>query len=391
MLNVGLKSLPIELLARICFFTDISSLGALSLVDHFLHSIAIQFLFRDVTITLSGINHLDKNVVKIPQNIINIIRHLTLEGRREREKYPNEVQTPLPVGDDTALQTIFFNMFVARWPLPGDEYSWDTLTALQRTICAPIAELIIRLPHLKDLTYNFLFRIPLEILDALHSKYPTCRLHINTFQFAHLDMPDPSVQRDEFALLTSPSLYSISTAFDWETVYLKEALLRIATGLAPNLKRVNVSNWYGFKQDGLKLPWQGFKYFEKGMPKRMGSLDELILDISEMQMDWFQFIDSSKLRSLKLLTWAYFDHVESLLKCNFSSLEEIALEISFPSTIRPGKPINADIASEYHQMIVQFLCGLPCLKHLQIRGDMVRNIMDPVLNAKGARLKTLYI
>jgi hypothetical protein len=113
--------------------------------------------------------------------------------------------------------------------------------------CQPLAELIAKLPGLRDLTWDHPHQVPTTILVSLEQD-PRVRLNIPMFSLRSLIRPrDQALQvdPDELALATSPSLYSITVEYSSGNAlghvnHNKEAVLQLVAGLSPNLRHVGM-------------------------------------------------------------------------------------------------------------------------------------------------------
>ena len=145
----------------------------------------------------------------------------------------------------------------------------------------PLAGLIQRLPALEDLEYSCPSQFPEGLLDALHESPSQCRLHINNFQLRNLYLPGTDAYDYEYKLATSPSLHSIDIKYDEMCGYDSnglpsyhgEAVMRMAAGLAPNLKEVHITHTptsasTGHDHEIVWRPWTGFAQEEKDPNRR---------------------------------------------------------------------------------------------------------------------------
>lgn len=117
----------------------------------------------------------------------------------------------------------------------------------------PFASFILELPALRDLVwFGSVPRCVLDALDSLHAAKRPCRLHLSGFRLRSLvydrDSPRP-IDPDEYALVTSPALYSIQgqvSRFDAVGAldYSPEVLQLMVAGLAPNLTNVWLDSLY---------------------------------------------------------------------------------------------------------------------------------------------------
>jgi hypothetical protein len=144
--------------------------------------------------------------------------------------------------DDGAIDTPWDGPF--HWHLRPDnlpaEAAYETNDAWR-----PLARLVGKLPVLADLLYRCPNQLSPCLLETVQQYQPHCRLHIYTFHLRSL--PTPVIDAYELMLATSPNLYSIVVSYaecggydNGIPEYQPEAVMKLVTGLAPNLKQVHM-------------------------------------------------------------------------------------------------------------------------------------------------------
>jgi hypothetical protein len=110
----------------------------------------------------------------------------------------------------------------------------------------PLARFISSI-HLKTLMWASTEQMPRCILSVLNEQIPRCQLHIHKFDLRSLHQRETlqDIEETEYMLATSPCLFKIDIPYSRYDArvcanYNVEATLRLAAGLAPNLKHVCV-------------------------------------------------------------------------------------------------------------------------------------------------------
>ncbi|KAI1096086.1 hypothetical protein F5B19DRAFT_218735 [Rostrohypoxylon terebratum] len=213
----------------------------------------------------------------------------------------------------------------------------------------PLAELIRQLPSLADLIYQcYPSQFPPCLLEALHQHRPKCRLHIDNFHLRSLDANPPIADPHEFMIVTSPCLHSINTIADKKSnsapAHHVGAVLRMVSGLAPNLKEVHLfrnreRRWDESEEHSSFVPtWRNLPISQE-CPGVMGSLsclqlwglNTLVRSRVEPHVlkDWSRHTDFSVLQALKINTILTSSALEYLVDVsnNFQSLENLVLTL----------------------------------------------------------------
>ncbi|KAF2835790.1 hypothetical protein M501DRAFT_1019400 [Patellaria atrata CBS 101060] len=142
-----------------------------------------------------------------------------------------------------------------------------------------------------------------------------------------LDSPE-EVDLYDFALASSPCLYRIyATVYEWDSHgkvnYNREAIERMVTGLAPQLKSINICHTPPRESPELtaaerqpRPTWRGFGFDESQITKQQGKLHTLNLGVAGVTtastfLAWSHITAFSGLRVLKIQTLISLD----MLRC----------------------------------------------------------------------------
>jgi hypothetical protein len=193
-----------------------------------------------------------------------------------------EVKASTPYFIASHMRDYFDDLANKTWRSGGPQYS-----KADSSLRIPVLHLIDSLSVLNDLTFNFWNKFPPEILDAFRSKYPSCRVHIGTFQLSSLYGWDaPRLSPLDLALVTSPCINSISAGYCYindapQPEYHNELVMDLARGLAPGLKSVRLFHYapaacLGTSRDRPK--WRGFGVGERQDGPILPILNHLALE-----------------------------------------------------------------------------------------------------------------
>ncbi|KAJ4391305.1 hypothetical protein N0V93_004922 [Gnomoniopsis smithogilvyi] len=138
--------------------------------------------------------------------------------------------------------------------IPGEEDPF--VTPEQDAAWTPVVNLIKTLPNLTTLMYQCRNQLPPSLLNVLHTYRPQCRLYHHTFRLRSLRSKFGHIDPHEWAIATSPCLYSVKLRYsfyneDAERDQNLTAILELLTGLAPNLKEVYVVSSTDIKYNGI--------------------------------------------------------------------------------------------------------------------------------------------
>lgn len=227
----------------------------------------------------------------------------------------------------------------------------------------PLADLIKKLPALADLVFQRFDQVPPCLLQALHKYRPSCRLHVNPFSLYSLSAEPAIADPHELMLATSPCLYSISIGVGTanpgiypETYHLAGAVMRMVSGLAPNLMKVYLYREPGDDQQideqallsSFRPHWVDLPIAKMPLQKN-GSLSHLDLYHScsilpRFLRGWSKHTDFTRLQSLRLGGWIKPDTVNDLANnYEFPCLTTLDLSLSRMSDPR------------YYELVTQFV------------------------------------
>jgi len=402
------EGLPGEIVLRICEYvegTHKSSLLTFALVSKQCNCAATTLLFRTIKISVRGREQLAYDVHNILQRAFSFkhVRRLVVEGlmpSQQDDTGENEPQgrrhragSSLDRDDDELSDWGHADVSVADRRPPNVVYEEDGAWM-------PLANLVRQLPALSDLIYACPSQFSPCLLQALHQHRHNCRLHIKTFSFRSLNQPD--LDAHELALATSPCLYSVLVMYDSYDSdgiedYNGEAVMRIAAGLAPNLKEARMfraaAGWSLALMRAIETPrnpWQGFAINKQKQISIPGSLRHLQLagygSITKQVVErWSRHTDFSVLRILKLESDIEADALDCLAtKCDFSSVRTLVLVLATDSLLEPP-------TMNYSSLANHFLCSLPPLFTLKLVGELSQTTLDTIFEYHGATLRRLWL
>ncbi|KJR83361.1 uncharacterized protein SPSK_04091 [Sporothrix schenckii 1099-18] len=262
----------------------------------------------------------------------------------------------------------------------------------------PLAAFLRELPALKDLVWNG--RVPRSVLDALHDAKRPCRLHVLGFRLPSLvyDRETPrAISPDDFALVTSPALYSIRAPLCRYDVhgaldYSPEVVFLMMQGLAPNLANV----WLETEVLGAGLSlnqsvalgrpaWRGFFLDgptdeETKLTGGTGSLRNVLCQYNA-EPSIFNAQSMANLRRLQL-DWSE----ERIL-----ALANLVTAGSLPRLDMLSLMCIHSSTGPHQAAINQILRYTKPLRYLCLTGHVTRETMEIVTRHHGASLRTLSL
>jgi hypothetical protein len=287
-----LESLPLILLESICeelvsIDDDRRSLFAFSMASKRCCAVAAMERFKRVHLAVEGAEQLER-VLKRWDDILSIddrtrsVRRVKVTGSMEGKPKNDPEECSWIFGCEDDLEKGRYDeedafsapgslrQFLGGYPIITPERkvrsnrNWRLL-----------AQFLSRLPALKQVIWGSKDQIPRCVLDVLHSS--NTHLQVNTFGLRSLHQRRDQLQdidADEYALVTSPSITSISAATSYcdslgRMDYTIEALMEMVR-LAPNLRSVSLWGQPLYGDLGVdeairqgRVPWQGFFKAEK--------------------------------------------------------------------------------------------------------------------------------
>lgn len=262
---------------------------------------------------------------------------------------------------------------------------------------SPLAHFIGTLPRLQDLLYACHNQVPRCLLLALHQNTPNTRLHVQTFSLRSLyQRPGQgrNIDQDEYLLASSPSLHSVvaklyrdpSLLMVGDINYNHEAVMRMAAGVAPNLKSAKLWPWSRYEKPWMEYlsepslpPWKGFHGEEA--PSAKGNIECLEAHIKHFNR-WSQHTSLEKLHTLKIRGKVSTTQLARLvtLRHEFKSLQSLRLNTN---SLRHEERLDRDLG-------VLFLDLLP-LTDLSVGGYVSEAVLGHILHHHGPTLKQLKL
>ncbi|KAM0511040.1 hypothetical protein ACHAPE_010301 [Trichoderma viride] len=400
--RVSLDDVPLLLVRNICEHLAMlhrPSLCAFALVNKSCYNAAVALLFRHITLRIIRGSYPELSISQLRQILertdsFRFVRHLALDGfGRWNEGY---AQPNWNTVDEDGENVKPINMsrvavnWQSRWDVDDDV--WDL-----------IADLIPDLPRLSDVTFACSTRFLPRLLHVLCQHHPRCRLHVDFFD---LDGTNGSLTTHEHIeeLITSPLLHTICLrdsslegyGTDGTPSYRADAVRRIITGLAPNLKKVTVLNttpgWSPFLAEALAQErpiWSGFALSDNKADKRIkGSLEYLQLSSFEPLNDirnWISCTNGFTLRVLKLEQLVSENALNYLAtECRFPALETLVLSVAATN-------LSSPLPGSFWSAATSFLLSLPPLLALGLPGTANSSILRPILGYHGSSLRMLWL
>jgi hypothetical protein len=409
---MSLTFLPLEILQHIAVYVEIAhrpSLNAFSLTSKTCHKASLFLVFRQISIAVHDGEGLRRDVDRLIGALsrtdssrhvrqITIKGALTLNANKTKEGYARGTPWLVTSGLDEVLdeEPVDYGCLYAVYDEPVIKASSEEDMAW-----APVVNFLqTKTTHLKDLVYDCQSQFPPSLLRVLHEQHPTCRLHHLTFRFRTLlwGVPFPY----EMELATSPCLYRVKLATaprdtDGDDDFNLEALMELTTGLAPNLKEVEISSLLpgrSLRYIRPRAAWQGLSGFTVA---KMGSLTSLLingysrLSTPNMLQGWARHTDFACLQHLSLggsydaKTWAL----------SGETMEWIARNHSFPRVKTLAVYLNRDDLlleqPRYSEHAVAFFQAFESLEELSINGAIDAQILDIVLSHHGQTVRKLSL
>lgn len=255
----------------------------------------------------------------------------------------------------------------------------------------PLATLVKRLSGLSDLIFGGSHKLPICLLNALHQRHQRCRLHMRRFRPRNSDGSPVA----EGKLNSSPCLHSIQYAWTDDIGYDRympqadhELVMRVISGLAPNLKEVICDHW-GPPAEFADSSLAGFQpVIETHSQASLNSLSLLhsfAFPTSEIH-DWMSCTDFSALESLRLQQDCRKESTLRYLIANahLPRLKTLSLRMKWKYEGFPS--------AETSENAREFLQWLPPLRSLTFLGWSLREIpMDSILVHHGPCLVDLFL
>lgn len=419
----SMESLPLEILERVCEYLGLyeanrQSLHQFASASTFCRAVAAKARYSCVSLNVRSSMTLQSDIEHLidmftTNHCLRHIRKLRISGdmslldldtaEGNSSAFPSNLATPkYPQENQGDINCDPFS------DLPGmyayHDYHPQQLSDEDQEelelAWAPLSELIVRLA-LSDLIWAAMNQVPLSLLSTLHNRNLECRLHVHTFclrSMIYFPAERPKFTEAEYALVTSPCLYSIYApdAYWFDSLgrnnYNQEAVHAMVSGITPNLKKVQIDQTRRVGNETLHAAlqrgrpvWTGFypdKHPSECMrPVTRGKLQVLKIRefglLNEDVVSWSVSIDLDLLKSLSLDINRVQDGLRGLAelaqKGAFRSLADLSISWS-------------DFVNEFTHptdFFVDLVSSLSPLKSLQLGWTIDDPSIDAILETHG--------
>ncbi|KAK2780952.1 hypothetical protein FQN52_001949 [Onygenales sp. PD_12] len=239
--TISLDTLPSIVTDGICRYP----LFALAGSNKRCYDISTPYIYRSICFNISsrarlrrGIEEFNDNCLR--QRCLEYTRCIKLVGRMptasEDEGQWFDVREEDRLYDFEYDDFIMNSLDARTWLVSKEDLGGNVLSAAWE----PLISLI---PRFRYLTYSCTSEYPPYLARTLHQHYLYCRLDMRKAKFSSLI--DPTRDPDEMELASSPCLYALDIAISDVQPPRgdlgSDDVLRIMSGLAPNLKKVRVT------------------------------------------------------------------------------------------------------------------------------------------------------
>ncbi|KAH6844613.1 hypothetical protein B0I37DRAFT_343081 [Chaetomium sp. MPI-CAGE-AT-0009] len=423
-----LETLPLHLFEYLCQYVPRRSLFSLSMASRVCYHAATPQRLSRVKLTIRDKEKLRGDLEKLVTMLgrHNLFRHVRrvvaigcMNNGDKFDDYYRKIGPAILADDDDDSDGDSESGFGSKFHA-GPALSTEQKQA-QHEAWLPFAQFLGQLPALSDLVYACTHQIPPCVLGALHQHHPKSRLHIDAFDLRSLYQERDQlhdIDPDDFALATSPCLYSLRARcvsydergrFNFNLEALKYI---VASGCAPGLRKVSIHHSPPSGTLALvealrdpRYPWKGFFHISPNRidttsrqqtpaaPERVG-LDTLVLSNissghSEELKAWNARADYRTLRCFEYYGCISVQALQTLTsmaanEC-FHSLRELGLTVS--------SSVGHENATEVHvdQSTASFLQTLPPLQRLKLHGHFGSITVEAVLRRHGSTLRKLHL
>lgn len=416
-----LEKLPLLILERICAYIDDDeerrrSLWAFSLTSSSCCAAAAAQRFCQIQLKIHASEELENSLkrcteVLTPDGCHRHVRRFKVswvaEEEEERRKKGLSRQDKEPANeedeeDDGANPNLRHYLSTHDFCRPSKnslEGGGPGSTTDPPEVWVSLSRFISQLSGLQDLLWAYSSHIPQSVLSAISAR--GCRLHMHHFRLESLiqqrNNPQP-IDPDEYALVTSPCLYSIVVRLvgfetDGMLNYTEEAVMKMVARTAPNLAHICLVR----SRAGDSLPhreavrlgkpaWSGFlspTIVESDQLQGLGSLQSFVVNGYPCHNfdHWARLTDFAKLRCL-LMPWH--------LNCGIA-LAEIATSGNFESLDTLELSMIGDETNQAQEALIRLLETLHPLQRLKLSGYISNEVFDLVLRRHGKALRTLSL
>jgi hypothetical protein len=392
-----MERLSAELLQHTCGFLSQRDLCQFSLVNKRFWAASRSHVFHTVSIAFSSPTTLETSVercndVLASSESFKHVQHLRVSAASLYLLHTTAVGQNFQDSGDRPLDPWKYCAIDGRTTeLLTDDTQWHKLV-----------ELVEKFPALREMTWGCAEQIPSCVLKYLHKNLLQCRLHMRNFCLRSLHQPPQisiQISPNEAELITSPCLYSIAMKYDYMNTsgsadYNEEAILDMAAGLAPNLRKISLlwessgsSMWY---VAGLRVPRQQWRRdfisplsASTAPHAALQSLELVASDSIETLKSWNRVIDFSVLRSLKVhYSFSSTDLHWLTSNCQFRSLDTLLIAPSLDGD---------DTLEELADATESFLLSLPPLKNFKMTGQYQQRTVDLAMDHSGHVLRKLHL
>jgi hypothetical protein len=378
-----------------------------------MRSALLPILFRKVKITMRGEEDLKRSLAALPWELTKHLHQLVIQGWiPENEEELEDITAtyndiPRQVLDGVEYRFVQPNLPL--WKALGERICSQTrpVTASENDAWKPLADFITNIPVLTDIFFNSACQLPPCLLQSLHSRVTSCKLHMNTFRLRTVEPgPNPVLHSQEMDIIRSPCLYSVTTNFTEylgrrdTCSYFTPVLADIAGKYAPNLKELYIfhqpfhdprrpQNLAPFHRP----PWQGFR------ANQTHESDSPLLRVNRSLRSLaipgagagtlLKAINTSALRTMYCTSALIDEELPFLVnECRLDSLQTLQLTLNLRLPKRyPRQPAT----EQYDAKVSSFLLRLPALTELMCDGNITQSRFNLILNAVGSQLKVLCI
>ncbi|KAJ5786802.1 uncharacterized protein N7503_012014 [Penicillium pulvis] len=410
-----LVSLPREVLEQICGSVasdDFASLLDLALTCKSCSVATNKYRFQCINLTIVSRKKLNRDVQKWNEILqknssFTVVRLLMVRGKLPPSEEDDDSLEPDPkyfsphcrMDSNDELSRLEYSYGFQALEL------YRSASVSQRDDWGSLPTLVKQFHGLRDLIWGCGTLFPPCLLEILHHSLPRCKLHNWAFKLpslCHRTHEPQDIDEYEYSLATSPSLSSVVfPAYEYDedndklgyneygmVEYHEEAVIQLATGLAPNLKSVYIAAGTPEATPGSydqlrreRPPWAGF--FTSN-PKKVitnptqGQLRELSL--SPASLVHFEAWEAHGIfPNLKVLRlWeATLETLLKAIQCQFPCLKTLVLDI----TSADPHPIDTAASA--------FVSSLPPLESILLTGNQRDRTLKAVLDHHGKSLKKI--
>ncbi|KAF2663174.1 hypothetical protein BT63DRAFT_419239 [Microthyrium microscopicum] len=394
-----------------------SSLRSVALVSRSLYLCAVEFLFRDISITLPGTDHriegdILKALYRLPPNVARCIKNLHIECRGPSRRIKSGLwgkEHYEPLGFYYNIEENFKHAkdLITKHSENSRPANYQYDLNQHEDNWRPLADFIALLGANRAirLNWNYPRQLPRCVRMALEASPNSCTVYINIYQVAR-----NSVHENDVDTATSPCLAGLTCGIHGAGLKIEQETYKIiqaiASGLAPNIQELclyrqtlpyarsdedypYLPSAYVIERAFLQQRRDPLKNAAKA--SKGGKLQRLVLDGPSLGdvtrfLEWRDLIDISCLKTLQLTNTSIDEatFLELANNCTFSSLETLILWIGRVELPKPE-------AIAEHQAFCTFIRSLRPLEDIRIMADLRSDLLTATLNQHGATLVNLVL